>query len=285
MLYSFNLNNRAFKAIKEGRKKFEIRVTTIDDIFDYSVVMSGDYIKFRSFDGEVLFTQVLYVNWYKSIEELLLTEGTEYTLSSTNDFDEGVKSINSFNGYTDGMKKNGVYCIRVDVVCDIDSNVNLSDLELGNIDLDKYVTFVGNIKSDMNNPDWLGDFEKKDLEFLLGNGSNMWMYYHKGNFVCSMISIPASEREIKKFELSYDYRDVIDYGPMVVSSKYRGNNFQYKMLLEQDEFARNNGYKYAVATVHPDNIFSINNLIKDNFVFVKQKNFTRGLRNIYVKEL
>lgn len=285
MLYCFNLNNRAFNAIKDGRKKFEIRVTTLNDMFDYSVVSSGDYIKFRSFDGRVIYTKVLYVNWYKTIEELLLTEGTEYTLSSTNDFNEGVKSINSFNGYTEGMRKNGVYCIRIDVDDNFSHDISLNDFELRSIDLDSYIYFVDMIKSCMDNPEWLGDFTKSDLEFLLSNGSKMWMYYHKDNFVCSMICIPASEKDIKKFGLSYNYNDVIDYGPMVVNNKYRGNGLQYKMLLEQDLYAKEKGYKYAIATVHPDNVFSINNLVRDNFSLVGQKEFSRGLRNIYVKEL
>ena len=57
------------------------------------------------------------------------------------------------------------------------------------------------------------------------------------------------------------------------------------MLEYLDKYSYNLGYKYAVGTIHPDNKYSINNLIKDNFKYTSTKEFTRGLRNIYVKEL
>ncbi len=114
MLYKFNINNRAFKAIKEKRKRIEIRVTTLDeDSFDYSCIKENDLIEFTSYDGCILTVKVTDVNWYKTIEELLTLEGTKYTLSSTNDFNEGVKSINSFNGYEEGIKVNGIYAIHI----------------------------------------------------------------------------------------------------------------------------------------------------------------------------
>ena len=114
MEYSFDINNRAFKAIKERRKRVEIRATKIgENHFDYSKLKENDIINFTSFDGNTLKCIIGDVNWYNSIEELLTMEGTRYTLSSTNDFNEGVKSINSLNGYEEAIKINGVYAIHM----------------------------------------------------------------------------------------------------------------------------------------------------------------------------
>lgn len=57
------------------------------------------------------------------------------------------------------------------------------------------------------------------------------------------------------------------------------------MLKELDKYCSNLGYKYAVSTIHPDNIYSINNLEKDNFKCIGTKKFKRGIRNIYFKNL
>ena len=96
MEYNLDINNRAFKAIKNGTKRVEIRVTKLDDnSFYYGILKSGD------------------VNHYSSIEELLILEGTRYTLSSTNDFDKGVESINSISGYKEAIPINGVYAIHI----------------------------------------------------------------------------------------------------------------------------------------------------------------------------
>ena len=114
MKYSFNINNRAFKAIKNKNKKVEIRVNKLgDNHFNYGILKNNDIIEFTSYDGDIINCIVGDVNHYDSIEELLTLEGTRYTLSSTNDFKAGVKSINSINGYEEAIKVNGAYTIHI----------------------------------------------------------------------------------------------------------------------------------------------------------------------------
>lgn len=114
MKYNFDINDRAFKAIKNKTKRVEIRTTKLgENHFDYGILKSGDEIEFKSYDGEIINCLVGDVNHYDSIEELLALEGTRYTLSSTNDFNEGIKSINSINGYKEAIKVNGVYAIHI----------------------------------------------------------------------------------------------------------------------------------------------------------------------------
>ena len=62
------------------------------------------------------------------------------------------------------------------------------------------------------------------------------------------------------------------------------NRLQYQMLKELDNYCIKLGYKYAVRTIHPNNMYSINNLLKDDFELVGTKEFTRGIRNIYLKK-
>lgn len=119
MKYNFDINNRAFKAIKNRTKRVEIRTTKLGgNHFDYGVLKEGDTIEFKSVDGDIINCLVEDVNHYNSIEELLTLEGTRYTLSSTNDFNEGIKSINSINGYEDAIKVNGVYAIHIKYISD-----------------------------------------------------------------------------------------------------------------------------------------------------------------------
>jgi ASC-1-like (ASCH) protein len=114
MKYNFDINDRAFNAIKNGTKRVEIRVTKLgNNHFDYGILKNGDTIEFKSFSGNTINCLVEDVNHYDSIEELLTLEGTRYTLSSTNDFNKGVESINSINGYKEAMKVNGVYAIHI----------------------------------------------------------------------------------------------------------------------------------------------------------------------------
>ena len=100
-----------------------------------------------------------------------------------------------------------------------------------------------------------------------------------------MMLIPSTAKDITKFELDLDYREVADYGPMFVNPKYVGHGLQHQMLQVLDNYCINNNYKYAISTIHPDNIYSINNLEKDNFKYKNKKEFKRGIRNIYVKKI
>lgn len=166
------------------------------------------------------------------------------------------------------------------------NKINIKDLiVVEKINIDQYIKFREQVKETMNYPEWLGDFTREDIELLLQENSKIWVYYSKEIPICSMMIIPATKKSLVKFELNYKAQEVIDYGPMFVNPNYIGNNLQYQMLRELDEISRKKGYRYAVVTVHPDNMYSIRNLEKDKFKLINTKNFERGTRNIYLKEL
>lgn len=151
------------------------------------------------------------------------------------------------------------------------------------INLDEYISFREMVKGAMTEPHWLGDFSKDKLLSLFDNNSKIWIYYLDNEPVCSMMLIPASEKSISSYSLDLDFSEVVDYGPIFVNPKYVGNGLQSQMLKTLDEFALELGYKYAIVTVHQDNIYSIINILKDNFELILTKEFTRGIRNIYLK--
>lgn len=153
------------------------------------------------------------------------------------------------------------------------------------IDVNKYIEYREIVKSNMDYPDWLGDFSIEDINYLLNSGSKIWMYFKDNEFICSMMLIPSTKDDLKKFNVNLDYKEVVDYGPMFVNPKYVGNGLQYQMLREIDRYSKEKGYKYVISTVHPNNIYSINNLVRDNFELIGKKEFSRGERNIYYKEL
>ena len=164
--------------------------------------------------------------------------------------------------------------------------MELKDLKCidDNIDIDKYIEFREYVKSHMEHPEWLGNFTKEEIEYMLNHNSKIWVYYDGNTPVCSMMKIPSRQKDLDKFGIELDYKDVVDYGPIFVSPEYVGNGLQYKMLQVQDEYCMNLGYKYAATTVHPDNIFCIRNMLKDNFEYKNSREFTRGPRNIYLKK-
>ena len=166
--------------------------------------------------------------------------------------------------------------------------INLDDIKIVSLqekDIDDYLTFINGVKATMEHPEWLGDFSKEDLIHLLGNGSYAFFFQYHDQTVGSSLIIPTREKDITKFGLDYPYQETMDYGPEGVLADARGNGLQLFILEKMDEFSKNKGYKFAVSTVHPDNVYCIHNMEKHGFDYHETKEFTRGVRNIYKKDI
>ncbi len=284
--YNLELNDRAFNTIKNGTKKIEIRVTKLDGSFDYSIIKENDLIRFKNSNNKLIKCRVVRVNWYSTIEELLTVEGTKYTLSSTDDFNEGVKSINSFDGYEDGIKVNGVYAIHLEYLGEDKYKLNEFTCVNEGIDLDKYIEFREDVRSKMEEPSWLGEIPKIGLEEMLSMGSKIYVYYDGEIPVCTWMFIPAGDDANEDLDIEgIDYKKMADIGPMFVNFDYLGHGLQKQMLEEFDEYLKSIDYKYVMTTVHPDNIYCRRNMENYSMELKGQKTFKRGLRNIYFKEL
>ena len=163
--------------------------------------------------------------------------------------------------------------------------MKLEDLNVSEqINLEEYFAFYNLVKKNMKYPDWLGDFTIEKMQLMLKSGTKIYVY-SLDKPICSMMLIPSTEKDIKKFNLNLDYKEVVDYGPMFVNPKYIGNNLQFQMLKKLNKLSLKKRYKYVVTTVHPKNNYSINNLLKSGFVLIGTRKFNRGVRNIYLKEL
>ena len=126
-----DLNDRAFNAIQAKTKRVEIRANTKNN--DYSKYEVGDIIVFKNSENKTINCKIKEINKYESIEKLLMLEGTKYTLSSTDNYEDGIKSINSLNGYEKSIKENGAYAIHIEYLY---SDKNIWD-ELYNKALEK----------------------------------------------------------------------------------------------------------------------------------------------------
>lgn len=114
MIIKLNINDRAALAIKNNTKRSEIRTNKENSEYDYSMLKENDIIEFTSNNLGVFYVKVKEVNHYNSLEELFTLEGTRYTTSSTNDYNEAIRNVNKLNGYEESIKKNGVYAIYIE---------------------------------------------------------------------------------------------------------------------------------------------------------------------------
>lgn len=114
MIMKLNINDRAALAIKNNTKRVEIRTNKENSEHYYSMLKENDIIEFTSNALGVFYVKVKEVNHYNSLEELFTLEGTRYTTSSTNDYNEAIRNVNKLDGYEESIKKNGVYAIHIE---------------------------------------------------------------------------------------------------------------------------------------------------------------------------
>lgn len=118
MIYTFDTNDRPFKAIKAGTKKIEGRTTTEADKTPYNKLEPGDLIIIvNNSSKETLKVKVNFVHHYPNVKEMLVKEGPENVLSSyPKTVEHGVESYHSLDGYRKGIITNGIYAIGLRVI-------------------------------------------------------------------------------------------------------------------------------------------------------------------------
>ncbi len=175
--------------------------------------------------------------------------------------------------------------IKENITKALKENDAFEKFELKEITNEDYIDYYNNIKQNMKNSQWLGDFDVEKLEEVLKSGGKLFNYFNENELVCSVMYMESSQKTVDKFKLNYDYTLVAGCGPIMVSPKYIGSGYQNKMLLKLEKYCNSLGKKYLLTTVYPENEYSIKNFLKNEYKFIKQVEFKRGKRNLYVKEL
>ena len=167
----------------------------------------------------------------------------------------------------------------------INREKELSVIVIEKDSLDLYIDFIELIKRDLEREDFLGDFSRTELMDILDNKGYIYMYKYRNILVACSVLIPANEKIVKELNLDVDYNKVIEIGPQAVFTDLRGNGIQDYMIKKMESMAKDLGYEHILTTSHPDNIYSINNFKKNNYKKIAQKKYSRGLRNIYYKDI
>ena len=154
-----------------------------------------------------------------------------------------------------------------------------------NVNLEDYLYLYKYVRDNMENPEWLGTFTKEEIIEILNNKGKIWLYYDNKNLVCSMMYIPSNNKSLKKHNISYDEKLVGSLGPIMVNPNYVGNGYQRQMMKILDEYCKSINKKYIFTKVCSDNVYSLNNMLKDNYVVTDEYENERGKNTTLLKEL
>ncbi len=163
--------------------------------------------------------------------------------------------------------------------------MKLTDLKEinNNIKIEDYLYLYSYVRDNMEHPEWLGTFKREEIEEILENGGKIWLYYDGEKPVCSVFYIPVSNKTLKKHNIKYDETETGSLGPIMVRKEYVGNGFQTAMLEIIDNYAKSIGKKHMFTKAHSDNIYSINNILKNGYKVINQYENERGPITVFVK--
>ena len=153
------------------------------------------------------------------------------------------------------------------------------------VNLDDYLKLYKCVRDNMIHPEWLGTFTKEEIEEILSNEGKIWLYYDNENPVCSMFYIPIKMKTLLKHNVNLDENLVGSLGPIMVSPDYVGHGLQREMMDLLDNYCRSINKKYIFTKVCTDNIYSLNNMLKNNFKVVDEYLNERGKNTALIKEL
>lgn len=118
MEYTFDTNDRPFKAILAGTKKVEGRTPTNSDKTPYDKLKPEDILTIiNNSSGETLKVKIKFIHHYPDAKTMLEIEGPENVLSTElKTVEYGIEIYNSLKGYKEGIKKNGIYAIGLELL-------------------------------------------------------------------------------------------------------------------------------------------------------------------------
>ena len=163
-------------------------------------------------------------------------------------------------------------------------------------ELSVYMKFVRYAKKNMEHPEWLGNFEKRDYIRMINNGAviYVWTQYENMNqifsdinqFVACGVLMPTRKIEVARFiQENLDSKEVIKFGPEIVHPDYIGNGLQREVIEYLERVAIGHGYKHCICTINSENIYSLRNLLKNNFEIVTKIEAKRGAKLVLKKDL
>jgi hypothetical protein len=163
-------------------------------------------------------------------------------------------------------------------------------------EIDAYVDYIKYVKAHMEHPEWLGEFTKEELNSMLSDNSciYVWAFDENNNkpfeeinqFIATGMLIPSRQKDLDKFlQSDMKFEDVIDFGPEAVHPDYIGNGLQSDVIQFLEKIGLEKGFKSGLATVDPDNIYSIRNLLKNDFENVARVELKRGTRDVLRKNI
>lgn len=140
--------------------------------------------------------------------------------------------------------------------------------------------------------EWFVDDTQEYMEYLIKKDGFIVLAYPENKSSLAgffAIKFPGNTESNLGHHLNFQKEQLLQCAHMdsaVVYSDYRGNHLQSQMAAVAENLLQQLPYRYLFATIHPDNKFSLNNMISCGYEIITTTKLYGGLQRVVVyKEL
>lgn len=110
------------------------------------------------------------------------------------------------------------------------------------------------------------------------------LYFENEIIGLFVLTLNPKDDIINEYQLE-DANNIAILDSVMIKREFRGSKLQLQGMKIIDIDCKKLNIDKIVATVHPDNKYSLNNLLEDNYKIINTINIHGGIRNILIKEV
>ena len=135
----------------------------------------------------------------------------------------------------------------------------------------------------MNNKEWFVSLTEEEFLNSINGRDNAYFFMHDDKIVSLLVLTCDIPEVLEEYQLPSDNYMLID--SIMVNSEYRGHKLQRQMLQFAYKRAMELKMDGLVATVHPNNTYSLKNFVEEDYKILHLLQIHGGPRDILVKNI
>lgn len=168
-----------------------------------------------------------------------------------------------------------------------DTEMDIQIRKIGMEEVHKYLEFLHEVKAMMEQDEWFFlDPDEEVYEMMERDAMGIWLA-EDGARIAAVFCVvyPGMEKFNLGYDLNFGEEDlnrVVHMDTAAVHPDYRGQGLQQRMMLHAEQELEG---RILMCTIHPDNRYSLNNVLKQGYSIEKKTEKYGSIRYILRKDI
>lgn len=157
-------------------------------------------------------------------------------------------------------------------------------------DTEAFIRLLAEVRQGMTNKEWFYLDPPEDVREMMESGvMTLWVAMDGEKLAGAFDSLtPGLEAYNYGYQLGFSQEDlqkVINMDTAAVHPDYRGQHLQRRLLQAAEAELSGSGEKHLLCTIHPDNIYSLQNALAQGYTIQKTLPMYGSVRHILRKDI